>query len=115
MPTINKPKRKSYQRKYHSDSRKERQKVYQSERWQRLRRSKLLDNPTCELCLEHDVITPAVDVHHIISFMSVADSLERRRLAFDRENLKSLCRECHNFLHNQTDDTDTPWGRKYHI
>lgn len=44
---------------------------------------------------------PAEDVHHIISFMSTNDSVERKRLAYDYDNLMSLCKQCHQNIHNE--------------
>lgn len=111
MPRITKIKR-NYNRPHNSDSRKERQKIYQSKRWQQLRRLKLSENPLCEVCQDNGAITPAVDVHHRVSFMSQHDKAERNRLAFDIDNLQSLCRACHQYQHNQVDAIDTPWGSK---
>ncbi|WP_370567588.1 HNH endonuclease [Dysgonomonas sp. Marseille-P4677] len=34
------------------------------------------------------------------SFMSTDDPEERMRLAFDYENLQSLCKKCHQKKHN---------------
>ena len=56
-------------------------------------------NPLCEECEKRDRITPVDDVHHIVSFMSTDDPLERLRLAFDFDNLMSLCDECHAKKH----------------
>lgn len=108
MARITKPKR---QRMYDGANRRDRQKVYQTPRWQQLRRSKLFDNPLCELCHEHGVATPAEDVHHIVSFMSTEDPVIRHRLAYDRHNLQSLCRACHQYQHHQVRAEDTPWGQ----
>ena len=83
-----------------SERRKERIRIYSSERWKHLRLVKLYDSPLCERCLKVGKTVPAVDVHHVVSFMSVDDPVERRRLAYDYENLMSLCRACHNELHN---------------
>lgn len=108
MARITKPKQ---QRLYDIASRKDRQKVYQTTRWQQLRKSKLFDNPLCELCSRHGVTTPAEDVHHIVSFMSTEDQVQRNRLAYDRNNLQSLCRACHQYQHRQVSEEDTPWGK----
>lgn len=56
-------------------------------------------NPLCEECEERGRITPVDDVHHIVSFMSTDDPLERLRLAFDFDNLMSLCDGCHAKKH----------------
>ena len=98
MPIIYKPKRKEIKRtdKYDSDRRK----IYQSQRWRMLRIAKLSDTPLCEMCGRKGVVRPAVDVHHVVSFMSTDDDVRRKALAYDYNNLMSLCKECHQFIHN---------------
>lgn len=98
MPTINKPKKHIAKvgNTYHSDRRK----IYNSERWRKLRAWKFICNPLCEECETHGIITPAEDVHHKKSFMSVDDPNERLRLAYDVDNLQSLCKKCHQKKHN---------------
>lgn len=98
MPTIYKPKRG--QAKNDSQYDAERRKIYNSERWRRLRSLKFADNPLCEQCLNKDTITPAEDIHHIVSFMSTDDPSQRRFLAYDYDNLQSLCKQCHQKIHN---------------
>lgn len=70
-------------------------------RWKKLRQLYLSSHPLCECCLEKGIIKPTEDIHHIKSFMSVDNKEERERLAFDEDNLMSLCRECHNEIHNR--------------
>lgn len=95
MPIIFKPKRN-----YNKDSRrKERQAIYQTKEWIELREAKLMQNPLCEICLEQGKITFATDVHHKDSFMNY-DGYFRVAKAFAFDNLQSLCRECHNNVHN---------------
>ena len=60
-----------------------------SARWRRLRKMKLARNPLCEECSKHGVVEPATQVDHIVPIV------ERRDLAFDLENLQSLCTVCH--------------------
>lgn len=98
MPNIYKPKKAVKKRtdKYDADRRK----VYQSQRWRMLRLAKLSDVPLCEMCSKKGIIKPAVDVHHIVSFMSTDDDIHRKALAYDYDNLMSLCKECHQFIHN---------------
>ena len=80
--------------------RKERQKIYQDVRWQRLRVAYLADHPLCEECLANGVTREAVDVHHVVSFMS-AEGVERIELALNYDNLRALCKECHQAEHNK--------------
>lgn len=103
MPTIyRKPKRqvKSYRRD-------ERQVIYQDKRWKELRELKLQQsNYLCEDCLAKGIVTTALDVHHIKSFMSTSDQSEREQLAFDINNLVALCREHHLIRHGLKSNRD---------
>lgn len=80
--------------------RKERMKIYNSVRWRNLRALKMTNNPLCEICEANGKITPVDDVHHMISFMSVDDPVRRYHLAYDYDNLQSVCDECHQKIHN---------------
>ena len=100
MPTIYKPKRNWKNRtgnRYDADRRK----IYNSERWRKLSAYKIASSPLCEQCLKNGKVTPAEDVHHIRSFMSTDDPLLRYRLAYDIDNLMSLCKQCHQSIHNR--------------
>jgi 5-methylcytosine-specific restriction protein A len=101
MPTINKPKKKNRKEEKGNRYDAERRKIYNSERWRRLREWKFANDPLCERCRQKDIITPAEDIHHIISFMSTDDPYRRALLAYDYENLMSLCKECHQKVHNE--------------
>ncbi|WP_321331904.1 HNH endonuclease signature motif containing protein [uncultured Bacteroides sp.] len=78
-----------------------RKKIYDSVRWRRLRTLKFANNPLCELCEKKGLVTPAEDIHHIVSF-NVDDSMKRYWLAYDYNNLMSLCKPCHQNIHNKT-------------
>ena len=96
MPTIYKPKPK---KKATDAKRKERQNIYQSTRWQRLRALKIADQPLCEMCLKEGRYKAAEDVHHIVSFVGKSRN-EQYRLAYDYDNLVTLCKQCHTRIHN---------------
>lgn len=98
MPIIFKPRKMERKRTDSYDS--GRRKIYQSQRWRMLRLAKLADSPLCERCHQKGLVKPAVDVHHIVSFMTTDDLAKRIQLAYDYENLMSLCKECHQFVHN---------------
>lgn len=100
MPTINKPARKKIKRGDNSYE-KARRKIYQSERWRKLRAWKIMNNPLCEICLKEEKTVLAEDVHHIVSFMSTDDETQRNHLAYDYDNLMSLCKQCHQLIHNK--------------
>lgn len=97
MPYLKKPEKI----KQTSIKREERNEVYTSTRWRKLRLAYLQSHPLCESCLEQGKFTPSVDIHHIISFMSTNDPLKRKYLAFDYNNLMALCKECHQKIHNK--------------
>lgn len=99
MPTIYKPKKQPKQ-KYDNYHDVERRKIYDSDRWRRLRAWKYVCNPLCEMCLKENKTVPAEDIHHIVSFMSTDDPVQRTFLAYDYDNLMSLCKTCHQAVHN---------------
>lgn len=47
------------------------------------------------------VLMPAEDIHHLTSFMSTDDPQQRLYLAYDFDNLMSLCKRCHQAIHNK--------------
>lgn len=79
-------------------NREDRQKIYQSKRWKELRLAKLRDQPLCEICLSKGKVTPAIDIHHKDSFLNY-EGLQRVNKAYDYDNLLSVCKECHSWLH----------------
>lgn len=97
MPTINKPKKKQKNLTVNEQVRKE---IYATSKWRKLREAKLIKDPLCEICLQNNIITPGVDIHHIISFVSVTDQLRRLELAYNFDNLQTLCKVCHQKIHN---------------
>ncbi len=98
MPTIKKTKLKPWINKFSEELRKQRQEIYSSDRWHKMRLAKLIDQPLCEICLSKGKITPAVDVHHKDSFMNY-EGANRLWKAYDYNNLMSLCKQCHAELH----------------
>lgn len=103
MPTIYKPKKKKVtnNQAFYQQRRKERQKIYNTDRWRKLRLNYLSQHPLCEECLKRGIIKSAQDIHHVISFMTTDDMCEREKLAFDSSNLQALCRDCHCEKHNK--------------
>lgn len=98
MPTINKPNKKQKNQTVNERIRKE---VYATSKWRKLRVAKLIEQPLCEICLQNGKVTAGIDVHHIISFVSILDPLKRKEVAYDYNNLQTLCKECHQKIHNQ--------------
>lgn len=109
MAYINIPKKKkkeNYKKNEKDDyNRKIRQSIYQSETWKQLRMSKLYEDPLCEVCKlrglvqKKEILTLAVEVHHLISFTQGRTINEREALGFDYNNLISICRKCHCDIH----------------
>lgn len=90
MPYIPKPKKPRPKTPKYG----ERQDIYNTKRWRELRLSKLSRNPLCEVCKEEGKTTLAEEVHHLVSFLE-KKGLERQAIAFDYNNLISVCRNCH--------------------
>lgn len=99
MPTIYKPKRKHTLPYKKHNKQGDIQKLYNSTTWQKLRNSYLMEHPLCENCLKHNKVTPATCVHHKLIISSKESELEMRNVAFDSNNLMSLCNDCHNKFH----------------
>lgn len=77
---------------------RDRVQIYNSNKWRKLRLSQLMQQPLCELCLLRGKTTLAVDVHHKDSFLNYNGD-KRYAVAYDPNNLMSLCKECHAELH----------------
>jgi len=75
--------------------------VYNTTRWMNLRRLKAINTPLCEMCAEDGRVALVEEVHHIIPFLKGNDIEQIRTLAFDYENLMSLCSECHTKIHKK--------------
>jgi 5-methylcytosine-specific restriction protein A len=92
-----------YNRRY---NRKERPKyskqLYNSARWQRLRKKVLLAHPLCVECERQGRITPATVADHIVPHKG---NLE---LFWDEENLQTLCKQCHD----RKTTKEGRWGKK---
>ncbi|MBN2763745.1 MAG: HNH endonuclease [Bacteroidales bacterium] len=74
------------------------QHIYQDKRWKRLRSAKIADKPICERCELEGRVTPATEVHHKIPFQKGRNAEEVEKLAFDWDNLMSVCTGCHKEL-----------------
>lgn len=95
MPYINKKKKK----RDNSGSRKERQKIYNTPLWKGMRLKQIQEHPLCEVCNIEGRITLAEHGHHLISFVGKSEE-EKQQLAFNTDNVISVCAKCHNEIHN---------------
>ena len=59
-------------------------------RWQKVRSIQLARRPLCAECDRAGHIVPATEVHHI------RDRKQCPALAYDLDNLESLCKSCHS-------------------
>lgn len=84
-----------YNKEYNKNIRaKDRAKIYNSSKWKKIREIALLrDSFLCQECLRNGIETKATIVHHKIELK------EDITLAFDLDNLESICDTCHNREH----------------
>lgn len=73
-----------------SDARRADQSFYNGVRWRRLRQMFLNRNPLCVDCSKAGRLTPASQAHHI------EERKDRPELAYEWDNLESVCLSCHN-------------------
>lgn len=85
----------------HKDMAKDKdyRRLIHSNRWIKLRRSKLTACPLCEDCKETGRITPATEVHHIKPVEDALNLADKESLMFDIHNLRALCHDCHVAAH----------------
>lgn len=105
MPTINLPKPKN--NRVPTLRKAKYQDIYQDKRWKRLRTAKLRANPLCERCEIRGMVNPASEVHHKIPFDRGVTPEQIDELAFDYDNLQSLCIPCHSEIHDQLSKTNS--------
>lgn len=98
MAWINKPKRRTPE--HITENERRRREIYSSTRWRKLRAAKIRQNPLCEMCLQKGKTTIGIDIHHIVSFVDIDDPLRRKDVAYNYDNLQSLCKVCHQKIHN---------------
>lgn len=91
MPTIPKPKRKSYLPKREVQGRRRHANTgfYQSPRWRRVRHGYLAEHPLCVECEKQGRVTAARVVDHIVP-------INEGGAWYDYNNLQGLCDKCHN-------------------
>jgi 5-methylcytosine-specific restriction protein A len=75
------------------------QAIYQDKHWLKLRNAKRRNNPLCEECEKRNRVTPMREVHHKKPFDTGRTPDEIQELAFDYDNLVSLCDPCHDEAH----------------
>lgn len=92
-------------------------KLINSWRWQQLRKAKFIRNPICEECVRVGIARPTEEVHHVVPVESGRDEAEMAKLAYDIDNLQSLCKECHAAKHQrkepQTSEAAQAFANKF--
>ncbi len=73
--------------------------IIQGKQWKELCSKWKIEHPLCERCLKMGVKTPVAHVHHIKPIGSATSRAQAVALAFDKDNLVSLCISCHNQVH----------------
>ena len=91
-PTINLG---QYKKRDRTINKQAAQAIYNTPRWKRLRAWKVQNNPLCEDCEHEGRVTITEEVHHILDIDSRPD------MAFDYDNLISLCIEHHKKRHQK--------------
>lgn len=98
MPTINKgTKKKKYSVKNGKNAYIAH--LYNSQKWVKLRNAHLMQYPLCQMCLDNNIITPCSEVHHVKPISTGRNEQEMQYLAYDANNLISLCTTCHKKIH----------------
>lgn len=100
MPTIKRIERKPDNRRK-TGRNKEYFDLLNTRRWRNLRAAYLAEHPLCEDCIEAGRTTPAEEVHHVEEILSGENYEEMAALAYDPDNLRALCADCHHATHNR--------------
>ena len=56
-------------------------------------------NPLCEICAAAGIITPGTEIHHITPVDTGANNEQMELLAYNYNNLITLCHACHIKAH----------------
>ena len=82
--------------------------IYNSKEWRKLKVRKRQANPHCEMCIAEGqaagvargYLVATECIHHIVPIETATSFEEMKTLAFDWNNLQSLCRRHHHMVHN---------------
>jgi hypothetical protein len=78
--------------------------LYDRKQWKRVKAAQLEREPFCRTCAAAGVLTPAIEVDHIVPHA-------RGGAPFDRNNLQSLCRPHHSMKTHRFDKQGKDWRR----
>lgn len=103
MSTINKPnhkKKRDNTKKKHGLQKLIQKHVYSTARWRNVRNSYLMQFPLCQKCLAEGRTSATQEIHHVIPLKTCNGDLNYLlQLAFDYDNLMSVCCQCHEDIH----------------
>lgn len=83
-----------------SEKRKIRQKIYHTTEWDKLRLAHLQSEPLCRVCSLLGIVKAGECVHHIHTFIGTNTKEQMYDIAFDGDNLVTLCTYHHSLLHS---------------
>lgn len=86
-----------------TDKQQMRNKMYQTDAWKNLTKTIRMLHPLDEVQLIDNKVILAEETHHIVSPFSQQDETLAFQLLLDTENLLSLSKECHGYIHNNID------------
>lgn len=79
---------------------------YKSTAWQATRAAySKSKRGLCESCLEHGVVKPGEIVHHIKPI--TRDNIDNPNITLNWDNLRLLCRPCHERIHRRSEQRYT--------
>lgn len=105
MPTINRTVKVKQPKQVYQHTRQS-QPYYNTLQWKNLRNSYIKEHPFCQYCMDkYNRVRLAEEVHHKLEILSGVTEEERMEILLDRDNLMSVCRECHLEIHNQKKST----------
>lgn len=99
MPRIYRPEPKP--KRYTENRQRRHQLVYNDPRWRPLREQVMArDGGLCQECLKQGRLTPATQVHHLVSpFIVGLPPSDFEFYAWNMDNLEAICHECHAAIH----------------
>ncbi|QDP99433.1 HNH endonuclease [Lysinibacillus fusiformis] len=89
-------------------TKQEKSTFYKSSAWQKLRLKALeRDNHECIWCAEEGRVTTKHDA--VLEVDHINEIEYHPELALDLDNLRTLCKACHNKRHNRFDGKEKKW------
>ena len=86
-------------RKFQNKNTERKRKSYNTQEWKNLSKIYKMEHPLCECCMIHDKISSVEEIHHAVKFDDQDTEEKRTMLLLDKDNLISLCKNCHHTYH----------------